>query len=110
MKNNFAPGKEIEFVVSGTVPSGSLVQAGSLVGVTAADYTNGQVGVMEIEGAFILTKAAGVAWTLGMPLYKTAATQVVTTVSASNVFLGYAYEAADSAAVVGKVLLARPGS
>lgn len=110
MKTYFHPGNEIEFIAGSAVKSGDLITAGSLVGVAAADYATNETGVMEVTGVHKLLKVTNQVWTQGQPVYRVPATNTVSNVSTSNVFMGYAAQAALSTDVVGQVMLARPGS
>lgn len=110
MKTSFAPGHELDFIAGATIASGDMVVAGSIVGISAKNYVNGEAGVMEIVGIHKLTKVAAQVWTQGQPVYKSAAAQTVSNVSTSNTFMGYAAYAAAGSDPYAYVLLARPGS
>lgn len=61
MKNYVQPGKIIPYTnASGaTIPSGSLVALGIVLGVVAADIPDGEDGDIGVVGVFDLPKAAG---------------------------------------------------
>lgn len=110
MKTFFHPGHELEFIAGSAVVSGDLITAGSLVGVAAGSYASGETGVMEISGVHKLLKVTSQVWTQGQPVYRVPGGNTVSNISTSNLFMGYAAQAALSSDVVGQVLLARPGS
>lgn len=110
MKTFYAPGHDIDFVAGGTIASGDIVVAGSLVGVSAKSYATGEAGVFEISGIHKLLKVTAQVWTQGQPVYKTAGANTVSNVATANTFMGYAASAALGPDVYGLVLLARPGS
>lgn len=110
MKTSYQPGHEIDFVAGGAIESGDLITAGSLVGVSVGKYETGEVGVFEISGVHKLLKVASQVWTQGQPVYRVPGGNTVSNISAANVFMGYAAQAALAPDTHGLVLLARPGS
>ena len=105
MKNFVEKGETILFVASGAVASGSIVTIGATAGISAGAYANGETGVANLKGVYAVTKVASGAITKGAKLYVISG-EAGTTVG-SNVFLGYAHEAAADGAGTVNVLLAR---
>ena len=91
MKNFVRKGDSIEFVATGAIVSGAIVEVGTLAGVSFGSYAIGATAVIDLCGVYELPKVAG-AITLGAKLYSNAAGAATTTVG-TNVFLGYAYSA-----------------
>ncbi len=103
------PGHIIDVVLTAPVLSGDVGFFGSLLGIYVKSGAIGDVVGLEIDGVHQVTKLAGTANTLGQVLYWDNTAKKATVVVGSNTFMGYCADPAVSAAVVVKVLLARPG-
>lgn len=100
MASNFIkPGKIITLVAAPYARlSGEGVQIGKMFGVCMTDIANGAAGEIETEGVFQLKKAGSQAWTQGAAIYWDDTAKQCTTVTTSNLFIGHANAAVDSAA------------
>ena len=107
MKNYIQTGDFLDFTASGTIAAGALVPFGSLFGVAVTDMTSGSTGVLAMKGVFRLAKstAAGSAITAGGPVYRIAASGLVTGASSGNTLCGYATAAAGDSAATANVKL-----
>lgn len=109
MRTYVQPGNDINFQASGNINSGEVLIVGELVGVSTGKYVSGDTGVMEIAGIHKIPKATGTSYGQGDKLWiNTTSKLIVTAGGAGTKFLGYAAEASTTA-LVGKVILARPG-
>ena len=106
MKNFVQHGKSMVLLAhSGAVVSGAIVTVGAIAGISAGAYADGEDVVLNLEGVFRVTKVASGAITKGAKLYVISGEAGTT--AGSNVFLGYAWEAAADGAGTVDVLLAR---
>ncbi|WNG37874.1 DUF2190 family protein [Archangium violaceum] len=106
MKNYIQPGQSLTLTApAGGVTSGQPYLIGSLFVVATGSAAAGSPFVGARCGVFELTKTAGQAWTEGAALYWDNAARACTTVSTSNTRIGWAAQAATSAATTGAVLL-----
>jgi len=87
------------------VASGELVVIGATVGVSAGSYDIGEDVVIHLDGVFALPKASAGAIAQGAKVY--VASELITTTVGSNVFVGYAHQAAADGVAIVNVLLAR---
>ena len=94
MKNYVQKGESIEFIATGAIVSGAIVEVGTLAGVSSGAYAIGATAVISVCGVYKVPKIAE-AITLGAKLFSNGAGSA-TVVVGSNVFLGYAYTAQDS--------------
>jgi len=108
MKNFVQPGKVLNVTLSGTVAAGDVVEAADLIGVAESGGVSGDVIAVALEGVCEVAKVAGTAFNQGDVLYWDADPGNLTKTATGNKPIGYAFEAALSAATVAKVLLA-PG-
>ena len=60
MNNYSGPGNSITITAAAAITAGDLVASNALLGVAANDAASGASVVLEIEGVFLLPKAAGV--------------------------------------------------
>lgn len=98
-------GKSIEVAApSGGYTSGQPVLVGSLVGVSANKYNQGDTAVIWLTGMHNLPKAAE-AWNAGDKLYWDDTAKAFTKTSTSNTFAGYAGAASLNTATTGAVIL-----
>lgn len=109
MKATFTQtGNTIDYMNSGAsaIDYGSVVILGTLrCGVAASTIDAGEVGALQLCGVFSMPKVTG-AVTIGAPLYYLEASDAATTAASqgsgddlvTNVPIGWAVEAADSAA------------
>lgn len=97
MAQNYIESGEIkDFVLSGTVTSGSIVEMGDLVGVALGSGVSGQTVAVKLEGVFTLEKVTG-AITLGQKLYSNGSGKVSTSDnSGAYKYIGKAWTAAAS--------------
>lgn len=106
MNNQITNGKSIEVTTpSGGYTSGQPVKVGSLVGISANTYVQGQKAVLRLVGVVLVPKTASQAWTAGAMLYWDDTAKSFTTTTTSNTFGGYAWADAASADTTGYVLL-----
>tara|TARA_R110000850_G_scaffold233297_2_gene358216 strand:- start:1867 stop:2184 length:318 start_codon:yes stop_codon:yes gene_type:complete len=91
MKNYVRKGETVEFVATGAIVSGAIVEVGVLAGISSGTYAIGDTAVVSVCGVYEVPKVAG-AITLGAKLYSNASGSATTTVG-TNVFLGYAFSA-----------------
>lgn len=107
MNNYIQAGETIELTApSGGVVSGLGYQIGSLFVVAVATVAETLPFQGRRCGLFELVKNAGEVWTEGMPIYWDATNNEATYTAAGNLYIGVASEAALTAAVLAKVLLA----
>lgn len=107
MLNAIADGNSLQIIApSGGVVGGGIVAVGKLVGLPVADALEGEQYTLMITGSYRdVPKAASESWAIGDMLYLKADGSSLTKTSTSNTFAGYAHAAADSAAVLGEILL-----
>lgn len=98
MINKIANGKVLDYLIPAAteITSGQLLHIGSLVGVAVTGGTAGETIAVNLTGVYELTKVAG-AITIGAKVYKDADTGNMTVTASGNLFVGYAYKAAESA-------------
>lgn len=102
-QNYIESGERKDYVLSGTVTSGSLVEIGDMVGVALRSGVSGETITVALEGVFEVPKVSG-AITLGQKLYSNGSGSVTTT-EGSNKVAGYAWTAATSGASTVQVKL-----
>lgn len=96
MKNKIQSGHTLTFIAAGALLSGAGVLLGStLFGVNAYDVATGQSGEADIEGVFLLPKAA-VVNTAFAPAYWDDSNKVTTTTATDNELIGVYTEAGAS--------------
>jgi predicted RecA/RadA family phage recombinase len=104
-QNYIESGERKDFVLSGTVTSGSIVEIGDMVGVALGSGVSGETIVVALEGVFELPKVTG-AITIGQKVYSNGSGSITTSDnSGANKVAGYAWVAATSSATVVKVKL-----
>lgn len=96
MKNYIQEGEVWPFTAAATIAAGDLVAVSTIVGVAISDVASGASGLIQTSGVFEVGKETG-AIAQGDSLYLKATTKKVTTTSADNVFVGYAFSSALSA-------------
>lgn len=72
MAQNYIESGEIkDFVASGTITSGQVVEIGDMVGVALGNATSGETVAVSLEGVFTVPKVtgAGKSFTLGQKVY-----------------------------------------
>lgn len=104
MKNFVEKGETILVTAGADINSGDIVTVGATAGISAGDYSSGEVAVVNLCGVYTVPKDAS-APAIGAKLYIAAG--VATTTVSTNVFLGYAHSAALTGDATVKVLLAR---
>lgn len=93
---------EVKAVAGSVLAAGDFVSQEEIDGFALVDVASGDdyALIVKAEKAKV-EKDAGTAWAAGDALYWDAAGENVTTVLTSNTLIGFAYEAAGSADVVG---------
>ena len=86
-------GKSIDFFPDTTIPAGSVIVLGSLVGVTKLDIPAGQLGAVHVVGVYDIVKG-NVAIPLGSKVYWDASNKQAVLTSTGNTLLGVAVVAA----------------
>lgn len=104
MKNFIQEGEVIDVTLSGTITSGDVVVAGSLVGVAQISGVSGDVIPVKLCGVYELAKATG-ALTQGAQVYWDNSAKKVTTTASGNTLMGYAWRAAASGDATAQVRL-----
>lgn len=104
MKNYVQAGNVIPVPAPSAVVSGQGVRIGVLFGVASFDAAQGQSLELAVTGVFRLAKTTAQAWTVGAPIYATAA-GLATTAAAGNLLIGVATEAAANPSGTGLVRL-----
>lgn len=108
MKNFVAKGCTLIVpAIAAALNSGDCVVVGATTGVSQGNYAIGEDAVLALDGVFALPKASSGAIALGAKVYIAATAGNVTTTVSTNIFVGYAYEAAADGSTVVNVLLAR---
>lgn len=98
MKNRVQTGTTLTFVAAAALASGAGFLLGTtLFGVNSYDVETGESGEAEIEGVFVLPKAA-VTNTAFAAAYWDNTNKVTTTTSTSNTLIGFYTEAGASGA------------
>jgi len=105
MKNYVQAGQVIPVPSPAAVLSGQGVRIGVLFGVASFDALQGQSLELAVTGVFRLAKVPAQAWTVGAPIYATAAGQLTTAATAGNLLIGVAVEAAANPSPEGLVRL-----
>ena len=107
MKNFVSEGTSIQIAAPvGGVIGGKPYKIGNLIAVALSDAAEGEQVTMMLKGSYRdLPKVAGTAFGQGDTLYFKADTVEFTKTASGNSFAGYAFEAADSAAITCTVLL-----
>lgn len=81
MKNFVQPGNVIDVPsAAAAVTSGQVVVVGAHLGIANQSAAIGEAYGASLEGVFLVPKAAGTAWTLGMPLMWDASASAFTAV------------------------------
>lgn len=108
MKNFLAKGETIAVATpSGGYASGQPVVVGDTVGVSSGKYAEGETAIINMCGVYTLPKVAAGAIAVGKKCYLVVADGNITGTASTNVFVGYAYEAAADTTTTINVLLAR---
>lgn len=105
--NFIQAGSALTIPAPAAVASGDVVQAGSIIGITAGSAAAGQPVDVIVTGVFQLPKVAANNITLGAPVYWDATAKLATTTASGNTKIGVAVEAA--AASTGTVKLRLSG-
>ncbi len=96
MKNKIQSGHTLTFVAAGALLSGAgVLLSATLFGVNAYDVAAGQSGEADIEGVFLLPKAA-VTNTQFAAAYWDNTNKVTTNVASGNTLIGFYTEAGGS--------------
>lgn len=105
MKNFVQEGDVLHVTLSGTVASGDVVKAGSVIGVATTSGVSGDVIAVAVEGVFNVAKKSTDTPSQGAALYWDDTNKEMTTTSTSNTLAGYAWEAAGNGDTKVKVRL-----
>lgn len=105
MKNYVLEGDVLTLTAPEALTSGRGVLVGSIFGIATNAAASGDQVEVQLEGVFDVTKAAAQAWTAGQVIYWDNTAKNFTTTVGSNTKVGVATEAAQSAAVIGRVRL-----
>jgi predicted RecA/RadA family phage recombinase len=106
MKNYIQPGDTVTVTAPANVASGEGVLIGKLFGVAAISAASGQDVEIKTTGVYELPKTSAQEWaTVGLPIYWDDSTGVLTTVAASNTFVGVNLAAAANPSGYGVVRL-----
>lgn len=99
MANYIQDGKSIDYTPGSAVAAGDVVVQGDLVGVAVADIAANALGALQIEGVFSFAKNTNSTdiYTVGQKLYWNASSEVVSTSSSGNKYLGKVVKAAAAA-------------
>ena len=98
MRNFVQPGWNLTIPAPADVVSGQMVQVGALFGVATHDALNGEDLTLATEGVFEVGKTAPLTINLGDRLFFDSGNSVVNKTSAAQLAVGYAVQAATSAA------------
>jgi predicted RecA/RadA family phage recombinase len=110
MKNYRYDGCAVTVTLAANTDSGDVVIQGSLIGIAVTSGLSGEDIAINLEGAYLLPKATGVAFTQGDRLLWDISSQHLTKTTASDtVFFGLAFEDAASGATECITLLERDG-
>jgi predicted RecA/RadA family phage recombinase len=99
-------GKVIDYTnnTSATIPAGTVITAGGIVGITKRPIPAGSAGAIDTEGVFNMVKNGGVAFSFGDDVYwNTTSAYAQGSASEGVVKIGTAIEAATSAGATVKV-------
>ena len=109
MKNKIQEGNIMAWAngTGAAVSSGDVVYVGGRPYIACTDIANGATGSLDSQGVFELAKTAGAAWLQGQDVYWDESAESATTVAAGNPYLGEAFAAAASAAVLGNVRIGK---
>lgn len=92
---------------SDTLPSGTVVVNGALVGVLVRATEAGKLGAVQTEGIFEFPIASATTADLGAKAYWNATDEQVVTTATSNTFMGYFVAASKSGETTCKIMLAQ---
>lgn len=95
MKNSISSGEVLDYTngTAAAIKSGDVVVISNVCGVANTDIAIGATGSVDVEGAFSLPKAAGLAIAQGDKVYWDATNKVVTKTNTDKP-LGFAFNAA----------------
>lgn len=106
MQNYVQPGNYIELTAPYAVSSGGGALVGSIFGVAAATYTNGQTGCpFMVVGVFTLPKTSALAISVGDLLYWDDTNKVVNKTASAQKLIGVAVSAAANPSATVRVRL-----
>lgn len=94
MRNFVQRGDTLDIVAAAAVTSGSVVIAGSIIGVSNVDAEIGDSFALDVVGVFTLPKVSALAIAVGDKVYYDAATKLVNKTAGGNTLLGVAVSAA----------------
>ena len=96
MKNFVQQGDNLTLVAPYAVSSGGGFLVGSIFAIASADAASGAPVVGVTRGVFVLSKATGEAWTVGVKLYWDNTNKRLTTTASGNTLVAVATVAAQS--------------
>ena len=98
MNSYIQPGKVVEMLTAGTVPSGSGQQIGTaFFGVAVDSYASAATGQFYTEGVFDLVKTTAEAYAAGARLYWNSSTNLVTSATGGMLGIGVCLATAGTA-------------
>lgn len=100
-KNTNSRGGTVKFTASGTLASGAAVLIGALFGVNQYDVTNGDEGILALEGVHDLPAANDEAWDQGDRLYYDGTVLTVDDATGTLPLVAVAYQAKAASATTG---------
>ena len=86
-------GCEVDYTPSSNVTAGDVVVQGSMVGVANRDIAANELGALAVDGVFDFAKGSDTI-TAGAKVYWNDSSNVATTTSTSNTYIGMAVAAA----------------
>jgi predicted RecA/RadA family phage recombinase len=105
MSSFIQPGAVLTLAAPYAVTPGAGAKVGAIFGVSTGTYALGETGEFNTEGVHALAKVSAQAWTVGALIYWDNTAKLVTTVSTSNMLIGFATEAAANPSPTGRVKL-----
>ena len=107
MRNYIQKGETLTLAAPYAVSSGGGALIGSIFGVAANDYANGEEGEFQVVGVFDLVRESGAstAWTAGTLIYWDNTNKRTTKTATSNKLIGVAAKAAADGDATGRVRL-----
>ena len=107
MRNYIQKGETLTLAAPYAVSSGGGALIGSIFGVAANDYANGEEGEFQVAGVFDLVRESGAstAWTVGTLIYWDNTNKRTTKTATSNKLIGVAAKAAADGDATGRVRL-----
>lgn len=105
--NYYSCGKALDHTNAGasTIPSGSAVLLGTVLGVALVDIAVGATGSVAVEGVWKLARTSGQTYAIGAALYWDDTAKAITTTASGNTKVGYAAVASSASTTLAFVKL-----